>query len=74
MLNPAYSLDEQAEELLTQAEQMLAVLTDPLEAYDERSRQAERWSLDLRAFRQRRLIAEAAARRAAEGEGKRSEF
>jgi hypothetical protein len=65
MLNPAYSLDEQAEELLTQAEQMLQELIGPLESFHARSRQVERWTADLCRLRQDRLIAEAAAPRPA---------
>ena len=59
MLNPAYSLDEQAEELLAQAEQMLQELVGPPESFHARTRQVERWTADLRRLRQERLIAEA---------------
>lgn len=61
MLNPAYSLDEQAEELLTQAEQMFQCFVPADDLFHSRRAQIERWTADLRRFRQGRLIAEAAA-------------
>ena len=60
MLNPAYSLEEQAEELLAEAESLLDVGRVPIYTRPK----LESWIADLRAFRQRRLIAEAAAPRA----------
>ena len=60
MLNPAYSLDEQAQELLLQAEMLLEVGIVPIYTRPK----LEMWVEDLRAFRQRRLIAEAVAPRA----------
>jgi hypothetical protein len=60
MLNPAYSLEEQAEELLAEAESLLEVGIVPIYTRPK----LETWIADVRAFRQRRLIAEAAAPRA----------
>jgi hypothetical protein len=57
MLNPAYSLDEQVEELLEKAEYLLSKAALPTTMQYAR----ETWVDDLLAFRQRRLIAEAAA-------------
>ena len=57
MLNPAYSLEEQAEELLAEAESLLDVGIVPIYTRPK----LETWIADVRAFRQRRLIAEAAA-------------
>jgi hypothetical protein len=62
MLNPAYSIEEQADELLSKAEDILAKW---IHADNERSEYAilgltvERWQLDLERFRQRRLLATA---------------
>ena len=61
MLNPAYSLDEQAQELLAQAEDLLDVGIVPIYTKPKLAG----WLDDLRAFRQRRLIAEAVAPRPA---------
>ena len=61
MLNPAYSLDEQAQELLAEAEELLNVGIVPIYTRPK----LETWVEDLQAFRQRRLIAEAAAPRGA---------
>ena len=60
MLNPAYSLEEQAEELLAEAQSLLEVGIVPIYTRPK----LETWIADVRAFRQRRLIAEAAAPRA----------
>ena len=62
MLNPAYSLDEQAEELLTRAEEVLQIAAVCDNLSQCRRAIIERWTADLCAFRQRRLIAEAVAR------------
>ena len=64
MLNPAYSLDEQAQELLTRAEDMFRDFVPADDLFHGRRAQIERWIADLRRMRQERLIAEAAAPRA----------
>jgi hypothetical protein len=64
MLNPAYSLDEHAEELLTRAEDMFRDFVPDDDLYHGRRAQIERWTADLCRLRQDRLIAEAAAPRA----------
>ena len=64
MLNPAYSLDEQAEELLTRAEDMFRDFVPADDLFHGNRAQIERWTTDLSRFRQERLIAEAAAPRA----------
>jgi hypothetical protein len=61
MLNPAYSLDEQAEELLAQAEVLFACIVPCDDLLHSRRAQIERWTYDLHSFQQRRLIAETAA-------------
>ena len=59
MLNPAYSLDEQAEELLERAEAAFQIATACDDLSQCRRAIIERWTADFWKFRQRRLIAEA---------------
>jgi hypothetical protein len=58
-LNPAASFEEQAEELLNKAEDLMLEIASSDDKWFGPQWKVAGWRLDLQLFRQRRLIAEA---------------